>query len=192
VGFAVPKQGIKDHEGVFGNCIHQERIISTLVKDLCAWGKEKPRRPLHFRVISVHGRHMKNKPPLPYKPALKSIARALRKQTTFPERLLWSRLRRRQLDVRFLRQRPIGDYVVDFYCPTHKLAIEIDGHSHEGRFEADRHRQQALERMGVLFLRFTNDEVLRDLEGVMARIHIGLEERTGNASTDEDRPSDRV
>lgn len=113
---------------------------------------------------------------LPYRPYLKAYGRKLRRRATFEERLLWSRLRRRQLGVRFLRQRPIGCYIVDFYCPPCKLAIEVDGTSHIGRYEADMRRQRALERMGVRFLRFSNGEVFRNLDGVVARIGRWLEQ----------------
>jgi very-short-patch-repair endonuclease len=113
---------------------------------------------------------------LPYRPYLRAYGRKLRRRATFPERLLWSRLRRRQLGVRFLRQRPIGPYIVDFYCPSCKLAIELDGSSHIGRHEADMRRQRALEQMGVRFLRFTNGELLRDLDGVVAQIGRWLEQ----------------
>ena len=94
-----------------------------------------------------------------YSPDSRQVARLLRKQATFSERLLWSRLRRRQLGVRFLRQQPIAAYIVDFYCPQFELAIEIDGRSHDGTGNADNERQRVLEQMGVRFLRFTNDEV---------------------------------
>ena len=112
-----------------------------------------------------------------YDDASRNVAQVLRTQATFPERLLWSRLRRRQLGVRVLRQRPIGAYVVDFYCPQYELAIEIDGRSHDGKGNADNERQRILEQIGVRFLRFTNDDVLQDVDRVIASIRAWLEEQ---------------
>ncbi|MCH7640363.1 MAG: endonuclease domain-containing protein [Bacteroidetes bacterium] len=116
---------------------------------------------------------------LPYRKDLKTIARTLRKNATFPERLLWSRLRRKQLGIRFLRQRPVGDYVVDFLCPDAALVIEVDGRSHEGQFERDVIRQQFIESQDLHILRFTNDEVLKEIDAVETRIADWLE---GNSS----------
>ena len=68
---------------------------------------------------------------LQYNPNLKQIARRLRRETTESERMLWSHLRRRQLlDVQFYRQKPIGNYIVDFYAPKARLVIEVDGSQH--------------------------------------------------------------
>ena len=105
-------------------------------------------------------------------------ARRLRKEATFPERLVWSRLRAGQLDgVRFRRQHSIGPHIVDFYSARVKLAIELDGVSHEDREQHDRDRTRYLESLGIRVVRFTNDEVLRDLEDVVFRIacEVGLE-----------------
>ncbi len=108
---------------------------------------------------------------------LRKRARKLRKDATFPERLLWSRLRRRQLGVRFLRQRPIGDYIVDFFAATPRLVIEVDGLSHDDeRFEYDSRRQTRLEESGYTVLRFTNDEILQDLDAVLDQIYFWLKE----------------
>jgi very-short-patch-repair endonuclease len=66
---------------------------------------------------------------------------------------------------------------VDFYCPETRLAVEIDGRSHdEGCFAYDTERQVTLERQGVRVLRFSNDEVLKDVDGVIARLYAWLEE----------------
>ena len=90
-----------------------------------------------------------------------------------PEVLMWSKLRaKRLLGQRFRRQHSIGPYVVDFYCPGLKLAVEIDGDSHfqPGMEEQDRRRQAFIESFGVQFLRFTNQEVTRSLNEVLAVI----------------------
>ena len=111
----------------------------------------------------------------PYKPRLIQVARRLRRDATVPERILWSRLRRRALGVRFLRQRPISDYVVDFFAPEARLVLEVDGRSHDGQAEADFARQRVLESRGLTVFRVTNDEVLRDPDAVIARIRLVLE-----------------
>jgi very-short-patch-repair endonuclease len=101
-------------------------------------------------------------------------ARRLRRDATVPERLLWARLRRRALGVRFLRQHPIGPFIVDFYTPDARLAIEVDGRSHDGREAYDAARQAYLEARGVRVLRLTNDDVLRDPERSARRIYDAL------------------
>jgi len=103
----------------------------------------------------------------------KEKRRALRNAMTRHETMLWARIRRQQLgEARFRRQYSIGPYVVDFYCPALRLAIEIDGASHivPDAGENDRDRQARIESLGIMFLRFTNEEVARNLEGVLARI----------------------
>lgn len=90
---------------------------------------------------------------LPYNPRLKSVARMLRNNMIFAEIMLWNGLKQRQiLGYDFHRQKPIDEYVVDFFCPELMLAIEIDGDSHEGKLWEDDIRQQEIERYGVYFL----------------------------------------
>ncbi len=104
-------------------------------------------------------------------PLMTTRARRLRKEATFPKRLIWGRLRAGQLGgVRFRRQHPIGPFVVDFHCAQTKLAIEVDGVSHEDCEQRDRDRTRHLESLGIRVIRFTNDEVLQDLEDVLFRI----------------------
>lgn len=109
-----------------------------------------------------------------YRSTLRPYARQLRRDATFPERLLWSRLRRKQLGVRMLRQQPIAAYIVDFYCPDVGLIIEVDGRSHFGREAEDAARQRTLEALGYAVLRVTNDDVLADLDRVVDRIRTAL------------------
>ena len=98
---------------------------------------------------------------------MKSLCRELRRDSTVPERILWGLLRNRRLaGMKFRRQRTIGPFIVDFYCDEMKLVIEVDGESHAGRQEEDQKRQSFLERNGLRVIRFTNDEVLGNLEGV--------------------------
>jgi very-short-patch-repair endonuclease len=101
-------------------------------------------------------------------------ARRLRRAMTLPEVLLWQELRRRQWTMRFRRQHPVGPYVLDFYCPESKLAIEIDGAVHDLPTQAlhDERRDDWLRQQGIRVLRFSAVDVLNDrgLEGVLALI----------------------
>jgi very-short-patch-repair endonuclease len=112
---------------------------------------------------------------LPYNPYLKPLAKKLRSTMTVPELLLWQHLKgRKMLDMDFDRQRPIFNYIVDFYCKDVMLAIEVDGSSHDNTQEQDAIRQQELEQMGVRFLRITNDEVIKDINNVLRTIALWL------------------
>ncbi len=108
-----------------------------------------------------------------YESRLKERARQLRKNMTDAERRLWSKIRRKQIQgVQFYRQRPIGPYIVDFYAPAARLVIEVDGGQHfreRGRVY-DQQRDRYLRSLGLHVLRFTNEEVLRNLEGVVKAI----------------------
>jgi very-short-patch-repair endonuclease len=90
---------------------------------------------------------------------------------TEPEVILWSQLRRRNLNGhRFRRQHPIGSYVVDFACLKAKLIVELDGGHHSEQREADRQRDANLEELGFNVLRFWNDDVRSNLSGVLEKI----------------------
>ena len=108
---------------------------------------------------------MKNKI-IPYKPYLKDLARELRKNSTLSEVLLWQKIKQKSMGVQFHRQVPMLDYIVDFYCHEIQLAIEIDGNSHDNKFEDDLKRQQELEKYGVVFIRFTDLEVKKEMFSV--------------------------
>lgn len=98
-----------------------------------------------------------------------SRARRLRRNQTDVERKLWSRLRDRRLDGwKFRRQAPVGTYIVDFLCPDAKLVVELDGGQHSA--EADADRTQAIEAHGYLVIRFWNNDVTTNLEGVLLRV----------------------
>ena len=114
---------------------------------------------------------------LPYNPRLRPLARALRKNGTLAEVLLWQAIRKKALGCEFHRQVPVGEYIVDFFCPEHMLALEIDGcsHQHPEVYENDVRRQAELESMGVRFLRFDETEVRRNLYGVVETIRQWLE-----------------
>ena len=91
---------------------------------------------------------------------------------TDAERLLWEQIRMKQLGVWFNRQKLVGGYIVDFYCRSAKLVIEVDGGQHytdEGK-EYDRLRDEYLVSSGLTVLRFTNSEVIENIEGVVESI----------------------
>jgi len=106
----------------------------------------------------------------PYNKKLKQLSRELRKNMTDAERLLWSRLRRKQINgVQFYRQKPLGNYIVDFYCPAVNLVIEVDGGQHysqSGKLK-DAERDQFLSELGLEVLRFSNTEVLSEIDAVV-------------------------
>ncbi len=105
-----------------------------------------------------------------YTQNLKKFSRQLRKNSTFGEVLLWKEIKGRKLGYQFMRQKPILDYIVDFYCSPLKLAIEIDGISHDAIVEKDFERQKKIEKLGISFLRFTEKEVRNNLDGVLRKI----------------------
>ena len=107
---------------------------------------------------------------LHYNPKLKIVAKNLRKADNLAEVLLWKELRGKKLGVQFLRQRPIENYVIDFYCHKLNLAIEIDGVSHDSKVEKDVIRQSMLESERVNFLRFTDANVRYNLDSVLREI----------------------
>jgi len=114
---------------------------------------------------------------IPYKPRLKKLARKLRNESTLTEIMLWYELKGRKLrGYDFDRQKPIDDYIVDFYCKDLQLAIEIDGESHIGEEEYDKARQIRLESLGVRFLRFDSMEVRYNLDKVIKEIEKWIEE----------------
>ena len=106
--------------------------------------------------------------------AHKETRQALRKRLPPAEIILWSKLRKRQIcDQKFRRQFSVGPYVIDFYCPALKLAIEVDGDSHfrNGEQGRDEKRQAYVESTGIQFLRFRNNEVRENLKGVLESIY---------------------
>lgn len=115
---------------------------------------------------------------LPYNKKLKARSRELRSSMTDAEIALWVKLRRKQLHgLQFHRQKPLGKFIVDFYCPAAQLVIEIDGGQHyrdDGRIR-DGLRDGYLESLGLRVLRFSNLDVLNNVDGVIAAIVQRLE-----------------
>ena len=102
-------------------------------------------------------------------------ARNLRKNLTEAEKRLWWRLRRRQVqECQFRRQAPIGNYVVDFVCFAKRLIIELDGGQHANRRNLDEARTLWLESQGFRVLRFWNNDIFDNVDGVLSRIEQAL------------------
>lgn len=109
---------------------------------------------------------------LPYQKHLKPLAQKLRLAMTDAERKLWQGLRGQQLGVTFNRQKPLGPYIVDFYCAAAKLVVEVDGSQHlegAGR-QSDAKRDALLGDLGLKVLRFDNRQVLLETQAVLEEI----------------------
>jgi len=105
----------------------------------------------------------------------------LRKEMTPAEKVLWNRLNKSQLGVRFKAQHPIDIFIADFYCHKCKLIVEVDGEIHLSQKEADENRTAELERFGLTVIRFTNKEVLNDVEKVVDEIRKIIDTNTNTA-----------
>ena len=101
---------------------------------------------------------------------LTPIARKLRADPTEAEKRLWSRLRGQQMGAKFTRQFPLGNFVVDFACRTLRIAIELDGGQHADNV-ADDVRTRVIEAHGYRLIRFWNNDVLANTDGVLTEIH---------------------
>ena len=105
-------------------------------------------------------------------PMLFKLAEELRGRMTAAEEILWNRIRANELDFNFRRQHPILYYIADFYCHKVKLVIEIDGGYHE-EIETkiyDKSREDNIKEFGITVIRFTNEEVINNIEGVLSKI----------------------
>jgi very-short-patch-repair endonuclease len=109
--------------------------------------------------------------------------RVLRHTMPKPEIILWKELSRKQMHgVKFRRQYSVDQYVIDFYCPRLKLAIEVDGDSHfiGNAQEYDKERQSHIEALGIHFLRFTNTDICENIDGVCQTIWERIEHTKGS------------
>jgi len=106
----------------------------------------------------------------PFLPRNTVRARQLRNEATPAERLLWRYLSRSQLGVKFSRQMPVGPYFADFLCRELALVVELDGWSHQVRVEYDAVRNLWMAAHGLRVMRFSNEAVMRELEGVVTAI----------------------
>ena len=106
-------------------------------------------------------------------PTLKQRRRELRRNQTNAEMALWAKVRNKQFfGMRFFRQYSIGPYILDFYCPTVKLAVELDGgqHNQSDNREYDAGRSEYLKAQGIDVMRFWNNEVLLDVQSVLSKL----------------------
>ena len=116
---------------------------------------------------------MKKRTIIPYNPNLKEFARQLRNNSTKAEVILWQKLKNKQMyGYDFHRQKPIDNYIIDFFCYELMLAIEVDGYSHqlEEVYDKDIIKTQKLNQLGISLLRFTDNEVLKDTFNVLLAI----------------------
>lgn len=112
--------------------------------------------------------------PLKYNSNLKPLGRRLRSRLTDAEKLLWSKIRKGQLaGLQFNRQKPIGNYIVDFYCDKANLIIEIDGGQHyeDRNILNDKIRDKYFRKIGLRVMRFTNLDVLKNIDSVVGKIY---------------------
>lgn len=122
-------------------------------------------------------------------PELKERRRGLRRNQTESERLFWQQVRGKQFHgLKFFRQYSVGSYILDFYCPTLRLAVELDGsqHNRESHKEYDAARSAYLEDQGIVVLRFWNHDVLKNLAGVLDRLE--QQAQTGSSTSNPSRP----
>ena len=110
---------------------------------------------------------------IPYHPKLKEFARELRNNSTITEIFLWQKLKRKQMYGNdFHRQKPIDNYILDFFCHELMLGIEIDGYSHEliEIFKKDTKKTKKMNELGIAILRFSDHQVLKEMENVLKAI----------------------
>ena len=115
---------------------------------------------------------MKPKPHrFPSTPRIKQQAKNLRKEMTPAEQKLWQHLRNRRLfELKFRRQHPVGCFIFNFYCHEHFLIVEVDGGIHELQTECDQMRTEWLQQQGYRVIRFKNEDVIFNIEGVLTEI----------------------
>jgi very-short-patch-repair endonuclease len=101
-------------------------------------------------------------------------ARQFRRRPTRSEALLWQAIRGRALGAKFYRQKPVGNFIPDFVCESHRLIVEVDGGIHETQVEYDAYRQQMLEIRGYRLVRVSADEVERTMPAVLVRLRCEL------------------
>ncbi|HCX27794.1 MAG TPA: hypothetical protein DHI91_01495 [Candidatus Portnoybacteria bacterium] len=114
-----------------------------------------------------------------YNKNLKILSRQLRTSSTDAEKLLWSKIRKKQIKgYQFFRQKPIGNFIVDFYCKEAGLVIEIDGGQHyeNENIKNDKIREDFLKKQGLKIMRFTNLDILKNIESVVGKIYDEIDE----------------
>jgi very-short-patch-repair endonuclease len=126
---------------------------------------------------------------IPYNPNLKDLARKLRNDSTLGEVLLWNEIKGKGFGFDFHRQKPLLNYIVDFCCSELNLVIEVDGHyhNHEEKAEADNLRDQELAKYDLTVIRFTEQEVRKDIANVLRTIESYVAEHTPPPSQEGNR-----
>ena len=114
-----------------------------------------------------------------WQPRNTARARTLRREATPAERALWQHLARNRQGAKFSRQMPLGPFYADFLCRELNLVIELDGHSHDVAPERDERRDAWMAQEGYSILRFTNAEVVENVEGVVTAIRLEVERLRG-------------
>ena len=117
---------------------------------------------------------------IPYNPILTEFARQLRNDSTKTEIFLWLKLKGKQMyGYDFHRQKPIDNYILDFFCHELMLGIEVDGYSHEFLevYEKDTVKQKRMRELGITVLRFSDEQVLNDMENVIRAIEFFIFEK---------------
>ena len=116
---------------------------------------------------------MKRRKIIPYNPKLKELARQLRNNSTKAEVFLWQKLKRKQMyGYDFHRQKPIDNYILDFFCNELMLGIEVDGYSHQiiEVFENDEKKTAKMNDLGITILRFSDKQIFNDMDNVLRAI----------------------
>ena len=121
---------------------------------------------------------------IPYNQKLREFAKQLRNNSTLSEVLLWKQIKGKALGVEFKRQVPMLEYIVDFYCQEIGLAIEVDGNIHDFRYLEDAQRQQEIEKYGVIFIRFSNEEIKNNMFSVILSLESKIEELKAERGVD--------
>ena len=111
-----------------------------------------------------------------YNHKLNNFARANRHAGNLSEALLWNELKHSKLGYRFTKQKPIGNYIADFYCPEKNLVIEIDGWTHDNKYEYDKSRDEFMKTQGIYVLRIADIDVKRDMNGILYLIQYVLKD----------------
>jgi very-short-patch-repair endonuclease len=120
---------------------------------------------------------MDERGPVRARAQIRTRARELRRSETAAETWLWNALRGWGF-AKFRRQHPLDRFILDFYCPSAKLCVEVDGSVHDGQGERDEARSEVLRARGIEVIRFTNDEVMGDTRAVLRRIKDTVRTRT--------------
>ncbi|MDO6603552.1 endonuclease domain-containing protein [Arenibacter palladensis] len=125
---------------------------------------------------------MKRRKIIPYNPKLKELARDLRNNSTKAEIILWLKLKSKQMyGYDFHRQKPIDNYILDFFCQELMLGIEVDGYSHGivEVYDKDIVKEEKMNYLGIGILRFTDDQILRDMDNVLRAIESYIQDYEG-------------